>query len=62
LGHLQYVPLKSNHVPIHVMAGLGPATHVLAALQGSEDVDARDKRRHDGGEVRAGSGTLRACP
>jgi hypothetical protein len=32
------------------MAGLVPAIHVLLAL-GKKDVDARDKRRHDGGEV-----------
>jgi hypothetical protein len=33
------------------MAGLVPAIHVLAAPQGHEDVDARDKRGHDGGQV-----------
>jgi hypothetical protein len=32
------------------MAGLVPAIHVLLAL-GKKDVDARDKRGHDGGEV-----------
>ena len=32
------------------MAGLVPAIHVFAAAQGREDVDARDKRGHDGGE------------
>jgi hypothetical protein len=31
------------------MAGLVPAIHVFAAAQGREDVDARDKRGHDGG-------------
>jgi len=31
-----------------VMAGLVPAIHVL--LGAKEDVDARDKRGHDGGE------------
>ena len=48
---LQHVPLKSNRVPLRVMAGLVPAIHVWAAPQGREDVDARDKRGHDGGEV-----------
>jgi len=32
------------------MAGLVPAIHVFVALQGRKDVDARDKRGHDGGE------------
>ena len=35
-----------EHALLTVMAGLGPAIHVL---QPSEDVDARDKRGHDGG-------------
>jgi hypothetical protein len=30
------------------MAGLVPAIHVLTALQLRKDVDARDKRGHDG--------------
>ncbi|MGB7835043.1 MAG: hypothetical protein WBL84_22840 [Xanthobacteraceae bacterium] len=30
------------------MAGLVPAIHVFVALQGRKDVDARDKRGHDG--------------
>jgi hypothetical protein len=46
---LQHIPLKSNHDPLHVMAGLVPAIHVFTAAQGREDVDARDKRGHDGG-------------
>jgi hypothetical protein len=33
------------------MAGLVPAIDVLASPQRREDVDARDKRGHDGGEV-----------
>jgi hypothetical protein len=33
------------------MAGLVPAIHVFAAAQGREDVNARDKRGHDGGGV-----------
>jgi hypothetical protein len=33
------------------MAGLVPAIHVFAATQGREDVDARDERGHDGGEL-----------
>jgi len=37
------------------MAGLVPAIHVL--LPGSEDVDARDKRGHDGGEPVGMAGT-----
>src|SRR6185503_3559528 len=36
--------------PLHVMAGLGPAIHVLLTAF-KKDVDARDKRGHDGGEV-----------
>jgi len=43
-GSLQRFPLKSNHVPLHVMAGLAPATHVLAAPQGREGVDAHPSR------------------
>jgi hypothetical protein len=31
------------------MAGLVPAIHVLTALQYRKNVDARDKRGHDGG-------------
>jgi hypothetical protein len=31
------------------MPGLVPAIHVLAIREGGEDVDARDKRGHDGG-------------
>jgi hypothetical protein len=30
------------------MAGLVPAIHVFVLLQGRKDVDARDKRGHDG--------------
>jgi len=30
------------------MAGLVPAIHVLIGLKAIEDVDARDKRGHDG--------------
>jgi hypothetical protein len=30
-----------------VMAGLVPAIHVFARMQGRTDVDARDKRGHD---------------
>ena len=33
-----------------VMAGLVPAIHALLAAR-KEDVDTRDKRGHDGGEV-----------
>jgi hypothetical protein len=32
-----------------VMAGLVPAIHVFSALRGRKNVDARDKRGHDGG-------------
>jgi hypothetical protein len=32
-----------------VMAGLVPAIHVFIASRGRRDVDARDKRGHDGG-------------
>jgi Ca-activated chloride channel family protein len=38
-------------ISLNVMAGLVPAIHVLAAQQGREDVDARDKRGHDGREA-----------
>jgi hypothetical protein len=31
------------------MAGLVPAIYVFLALRGRKDVDARDKRGHDGG-------------
>jgi hypothetical protein len=31
------------------MAGLVPAIHVFTPLAGRKDVDARDKRGHDGG-------------
>ena len=34
-----------------VMAGLVPAIYVLLAEVPQKDVDARDKRGHDGGEV-----------
>jgi hypothetical protein len=34
-----------------VMAGLVPAIHALLADTRQENVDARDKRGHDGGEV-----------
>jgi hypothetical protein len=34
-----------------VMVGLVPAIHALLAELGKKDVDARDKRGHDGGEV-----------
>jgi hypothetical protein len=30
------------------MAGLVPAIHVLLVVTGKKDVDARDKRGHDG--------------
>jgi hypothetical protein len=43
--------LPDEHFPLHVMAGLVPAIHVLAVSQGREDVDARDERGHDGGQV-----------
>jgi len=33
-----------------VMAGLVPAIHALSAVRCSEDVDARHKAGHDGGE------------
>ena len=33
------------------MAGLVPAIHALRARAGKKDVDARDKRGHDSGEV-----------
>jgi hypothetical protein len=33
------------------MAGLVPAIHVFAAPPGRENVDARDKRGHDGHDV-----------
>jgi hypothetical protein len=39
-----------NHLS-EVMAGLVPAIYVLLAVTPQEDVDARDKRGHDGGEV-----------
>jgi hypothetical protein len=32
-----------------VMAGLVPTIHVFIALRARKDVDARDKRGHDGG-------------
>jgi hypothetical protein len=31
-----------------VMAGLVPAIHVFMSTDGEQDVDARDKRGHDG--------------
>jgi hypothetical protein len=31
-----------------VMAGLDPAIHVFSHTRGRQDVDARDKRGHDG--------------
>ena len=34
-----------------VMAGLVPAINVLLAVYRKKDVDARDKRGHDAGEV-----------
>jgi hypothetical protein len=34
-----------------VMAGLVPAIHVFWLKARKKDVDARDKRGHDGGEV-----------
>jgi hypothetical protein len=34
-----------------VMAGLVPAIHALLAELGKKDVDARDKRGHDEGDV-----------
>jgi hypothetical protein len=40
----------SNHFSA-VMAGLVPAIHVFLAEDRRKDVDARDKRGHDGGEV-----------
>jgi len=40
--------LTSSYVCLFVMAGLGPAIHVL--LCGYKDVDARHKAGHDGGE------------
>jgi hypothetical protein len=33
------------------MAGLVPAIHVFLAVSSQEDMDARDKRGHDAGEV-----------
>jgi hypothetical protein len=33
------------------MAGLVPAIHVLLAEAGKKDVDARDKRGHDGDSI-----------
>jgi hypothetical protein len=47
-GTLEHVAHKSSHM-FGVMAGLVPAIHVLNALQRRKDVDARDKRGHDGG-------------
>jgi len=41
----------SNHFARRVMAGLVPAIHALLADARQEDVDARDKRGHDGGKV-----------
>jgi len=38
-------------VPFGVMAGLVPAIHVFLAEGHKKDVDARDKRGHDGAEV-----------
>jgi hypothetical protein len=38
----------THHV---VMAGLVPAIHVLLAGKDKKDVDARDKRGHDGGDA-----------
>jgi hypothetical protein len=34
-----------------VIAGLVPAIYVCSLKRGKKDVDARDKRGHDGGEV-----------
>ena len=48
---LERVPLTSNHL-LGVMAGLVPAIYVFSAESAKKkDVDARDKRGHDGGEV-----------
>jgi len=33
------------------MAGLVPAIHVFSLMARKKDVDARDKRGHDGGEA-----------
>ncbi len=46
---LKHFPLKPTHIPRRVMAGLVPAIHAFAEPKGSTDVDARDKRGHDGG-------------
>jgi hypothetical protein len=35
------------------MAGLVPAIHALLPSRRKQDVDARDKRGHDEGEIRA---------
>jgi hypothetical protein len=50
LRGLEHVPLKSTHIPLHVMAGLVPAIHGFAPLQGGEDVDARDNPRIKSGD------------
>src|SRR5260370_32377197 len=47
---LARVPVISKHHS-GVMAGLVPAIHVLLAELQRKDVDARDKRGHDGGEL-----------
>jgi len=48
--HLERVPVMLSHFS-GVMAGLVPAIHALLADTRQENVDARDKRGHDGGEV-----------
>src|SRR5580700_11006745 len=37
---IEHVPIKSTHIPLHVMAGLVPAIHAFPPRQGGEDVDA----------------------
>src|SRR5215467_10964450 len=42
-----------------VMAGLVPDIHVFSSRESKEDVDARDKRGHDGGNIVPRSHDLR---
>jgi hypothetical protein len=47
---LERVPVMLSHFS-GVMAGLVPAIHACWLTPGKKNVDARDKRGHDGGEV-----------
>ena len=49
-GVLSHAYVPATHVLALVMAGLVPAIHVFAVAR-PQDVDARDKRGHDGGET-----------